>query len=208
MNDAQLRRYTDLPALLYLLINKKLTLLDPTSWDDKNDAYYIEVYRDKEKLATALALCFSEKNETYHHWSVFTSRENGICIVFDRDKLTASLSKRAGIIHGPVKYKTLSRMRKKSSDLKDLPFLKRYAFKDESEYRVIYTSKQRVVKTKNISIPLSCIKKISVNPWAPKQFFNVIRDIIREIDGCSSIPIVKSLLINNKEWMQLAHKTV
>ena len=208
MNNMQLRRYTDLPALLYMLRNKKLTLLDPVSWDDRNDAYYIEVYKDKKNLSTTLALCFSEKTETCHHWSVFTSRENGICIVFDRDELTTSLSNKTSLIYGPVKYKTLNRMRNKSIDLEDLPFLKRYAFKDESEYRVIYTNKRRAVKTKDISIPLSCINKISVNPWAPKQFFHVIRDIIKEIDGCSNIRVGKSSLINNKEWMRLGREIV
>ena len=206
MNVPQLRRYTDLPALLYLLRNKRLTFLDPTLWDDKNDACYIEVYRNKEKLPAVLALCFTEKNETYHHWSVFTSRENGICIVFDRDSLIASLGKEARVIHGPVKYKTLNGMRNRRPRLEDLPFLKRHAFQDESEYRFIYRCKQNNVKTKDISIPLSCISKISVNPWAPSQFFSVIRDVVKEIQGCSSIRIGKSSLINNKEWMRLCQE--
>jgi hypothetical protein len=35
-----LRRYTDLTALLYLLNTKRITLLDSSSWDDKNDSRY------------------------------------------------------------------------------------------------------------------------------------------------------------------------
>ena len=162
----------------------------------------------KKNLSTTLALCFTEKNETYHHWSVFTSRENGICIVFDRDELTASLNKKADIVCGPVEYKTLNKMRNKEIDLENLPFLKRYAFKDESEYRIIYTNKKIDKKIKDVPIPLSCIKKISVNPWAPKQFFYVIRDIIRGIEGCSNIRIGQSSLINNNEWKRLGGSIV
>jgi len=34
---AVLRRYTDIPGLLHVLTYKALTLLDPSSWDDKNE---------------------------------------------------------------------------------------------------------------------------------------------------------------------------
>lgn len=38
-----LRRYTELPALFYMLKNKKVTFLSPTmTWDDKNDFHYIK----------------------------------------------------------------------------------------------------------------------------------------------------------------------
>ena len=49
-----LRRYTDLPALLHLLTEQKLTLFDPKTWDDKNDAFYISLYKEKKKLKTVL----------------------------------------------------------------------------------------------------------------------------------------------------------
>ena len=65
-----LRRYTDLPALLYLLRTRSITLLDPSSWDDKNDSYYLEKYKEKKSLQTVLALCLSTAEETYHHWRV------------------------------------------------------------------------------------------------------------------------------------------
>ena len=43
-----LRRYTDLPAVFYLLRQRKLTLLDPASWNDKNDSYFLELYRERK----------------------------------------------------------------------------------------------------------------------------------------------------------------
>jgi hypothetical protein len=44
------RGYTNIPALLYLLRERKITLLDPASWDDKNDSYFLLLYREKKDL--------------------------------------------------------------------------------------------------------------------------------------------------------------
>ena len=38
MSEKMIRRYTDMPTLVYLLKNKQITLLDPNTWDDKNDS--------------------------------------------------------------------------------------------------------------------------------------------------------------------------
>jgi hypothetical protein len=40
-----LKRYTTLSSALDVLENKRLTLLDPAKWDDRNDTYFIELYR-------------------------------------------------------------------------------------------------------------------------------------------------------------------
>ena len=50
-----LRRYTNIPALIYLLTARKITLLDPASWDDKNDLHFLSLYREKKSLETVLA---------------------------------------------------------------------------------------------------------------------------------------------------------
>lgn len=61
MNTEYLRRYTDLTSLMYLLHKRKITLLDPASWDDKNDSHYLTLYKEKRKLRSVLALCFSRR---------------------------------------------------------------------------------------------------------------------------------------------------
>jgi hypothetical protein len=93
-------------------------------------------------------------------------------------------------------------MRKGGVTIDGLPFLKRYAFADESEYRIIYPSSKDVA-FKHINIPLTAIRKISVNPWAPNVFFEVIKETIRNISGCEDIKIGKSSLIDNKEWRRI-----
>lgn len=201
-NNGMLRRYTDLPGLLCMLTKKKITLLDPNSWDDKNDAYYLELYKKRKNLGSTLALCLTQKNETYHHWSVFTSRENGVCIVFDRDKFESFLDDQANLKHGSVRYMQLGEMQKNTPQIEELPFLKRYAFTDESEYRLVFTS-ERQMKVKDIPLPINAIQKISVNPWAPDAFFEAIKTTIKKLDGCEEIKVGKSFLIDNKEWCRI-----
>jgi hypothetical protein len=66
-----LHRFTNLAAAIHMLRARKITLLDPNTWDDKNDAYFMAEYKRQKGLATLLALCFADCDETYHHWRVF-----------------------------------------------------------------------------------------------------------------------------------------
>lgn len=93
----------------------------------------------------------------------------------------------------------LSKIRGGTATDDDMPFLKRYASSDESEYRIIYPSSTDIA-FKHLDIPLTAIRKTSVNPWASDTFFNIIRETIKNINGCEDIKVGKSSLIDNKEW--------
>lgn len=203
-----LRRYTDLPALLYMLRRKKLTLLSPSSWDDKNDSHFIELYRERKELATVLALCFTEKGETYHHWRVFSSGSGGVCIKFHRKALLDHLSTFKGVRFGHARYAMIDRLRNQAPVLDDLPFLKRYAFSDEEEFRVIYEGANANRDEKDFSLPLSCIAKISISPWAPETLGIAITETIKSIPGCEGLQVGRSSLINNKEWKRIGTNAV
>jgi hypothetical protein len=53
-----IRRYTELPSLIHILRHSDLTMVDPRSWDDKNDSHFLSMYREKRDLKAVLALCF------------------------------------------------------------------------------------------------------------------------------------------------------
>jgi len=198
-DDKFLRRYTDIPALLYLLQNKKLTMLDPSSWDDLNDALYLSIYKEKKHLESVLALCFTEVSETYHHWRVFAGGSSGICIKFLRKQLLRELLKTNGIRYEKIKYPPLDEIRKNEPTCDELPFIKRYGFRDDSEYRIIYESK-KLMKTKDINIPLSCIDRITLSPWIPKKLSTSLKEIIRSLTPDLEIKVFKSTLVSNEEW--------
>jgi hypothetical protein len=141
-----LRRYTDLPAVVHLLRSKQVTLLSPSTWDDRNDRYYMDEFKKRRSLKTLLALCFTEASETYHHWRVFASGCSGVSIEFKKDALLESLPTR-GFSHSPIKYNTIAKLAEANLLVKDLPFTKRHAFRDEREYRIVYTNKDEEMQS-------------------------------------------------------------
>ena len=195
-----LRRYTELPALMYLLQEKKLTLLDPKLWDDGNDSYFLSLYQQKKKLKTVLALCFTRANETYHHWRVFAGGSGGVCIRFKHEELIAAVNKKTGIRSNVVKYKTLPQIKKTKLSIANLPFLKRYAYEHESEFRLVYESKIEELTNLDVDIPLSCIEGITLSPWIHESLFACVRQMLKSIDGCNNLKVARSTLIGNEEW--------
>jgi hypothetical protein len=198
-----LRRYTNLPALLYLLRERKITLLDPAFWDDKNDSYFLMLYREKKQLKSVLALCFTPAFETYHHWRVFADGSSGACITFDRDRLLNAVKKQPGVTAKAVQYLTLNDIRDVNVKARNLPFLKRSAYGDEREFRIIYESQVEAHNTLNIDVPLACIERITLSPWIPAVLSDHVKGTIREMDGCQSLKVFRSTLISNERWKAL-----
>src|SRR5271166_756626 len=166
-------RYTSIPATLDVLCRKQIALLDPENWDDRNDRYYMNLYKDYKKIRGLYGLCASTVTETYHHWRVFTKSENGACIVFNKDRLETRLKTIPDIRFGNINYKTLNQMETHNTDNKVipalLPFLKRKGFKDEAEYRIIAENNSEQSSTYPVNIDLGCIERITINPWLPKS---------------------------------------
>ena len=203
-----LRRYTDLTSVIDLLTHKRLTLLDPASWDDKNDSYFSEHYRERSNYRSVLALCLSTVGETYHHWKVFCGHASGVCIAFDRKLLLDCVDAADGVRHGKVKYMRLEGIAAKPPRLKRLPFIKRYAFRHELEYRLIYESKIETAPTHAIPVPLSTIQSISLSPWMPAPLLAATRLALQAIDECGAVEITRSELISNSLWMQNAERSL
>lgn len=203
MSKMILRRYTDLPALICLLRQRMITLLDPKSWDDSNDSHYLRLYKEKKKLRTVLALCFTQASETYHHWRIFASGSSGACITFNRAELFEAMKKQDGVRQGSVKYLKLTDIRDRILKTQDLPFLKRYAFEHEAEFSVIYQSSIRSITNLDIPLPLSCIERITLSPWIHEGLFAHVKQILRSINGCANLKVVRSTLISNEEWKNL-----
>ena len=84
MSVKAFRRYTNLAAVVHLLQAKAITLLNPATWDDTNDAYFMAEYKRLKQAKTVLALCFAETAETYHHWRVFSHGADGVCLEFNK----------------------------------------------------------------------------------------------------------------------------
>jgi hypothetical protein len=199
-----LRRYTDLCATIDMLKQRRIALLDPTLWDDRNDSYYIRKYKGVRHAKSVLALCLTSGGETYHHWRVFCGHSSGVCVEFDRIQLLDVMKNVEGIRRGAVKYKTLGQIKDPSISLDELPFIKRWAFRDEKEYRLIYESATVEEAVYYVGIPLSAVQGIVLSPWLPPPLLKSTETLLKSIEGCQAINVKRSRLIENEDWKRSA----
>lgn len=199
----KLNRFTSLPVALDMLSKRKITLLSPESWEDNNDAFYLERYREEMRFRSVLAICFSMCSETFHHWRIFSHGSSGVCLEFDKAKLLDSLTGLTGFKSGPVNYRYIHSLRSNRPDIEDWPFLKRKPFEAESEFRIIYETKKDAIRSIDVDIDLSSIRKITLSPWIPESVADSVTTIIKSIEGCSHLEVDKSSLIDNALWREI-----
>jgi hypothetical protein len=199
-----LRRYTELPFLIDLLRSQEVALLDPSNWDDRNDAFFIQQYKKKVQAKGIYALCLAEASETYHHWRVFSSGSGGVCIEFDKRKLIGHTQEVANLVSGAVTYKRIIELNGCGLDNEALPFLKRHVFCDEKEFRLIVANKSTQETFLRIPIALAAIRRITLSPWLPKDVAVSVKAALKQIDGCADLKISHSTLIENEKWKNFA----
>ncbi len=192
-----LRRYTSLSVAIDIIKNSHLVLLDPSSWDDKNDCYFIEIYKERLKRSSVQAACFTKASETYHHWRIFTQGSEGICIEFDRERLEGCLIGQDGIRFDEVEYLTVEQLKRKN--VNDLPFVKRVGYGDEREWRIFSDIQDGDSRTRVVKISPDCISRIIINPWMPSSLASNVRSILKKL-VVSKLKIEKSGLTNSALW--------
>jgi hypothetical protein len=201
---AYLRRYTHLPALVHMLQTKSLTLLDPSAWDDRNDSFYLDEYKRRKSLKSVLALCLSSADESYHYWKVFAGHPSGVCVRLRQGALLKALRKVRGVSVGSMDYRPMTTARRKGLLLEDFPFVKRSAYIDENEVRVLWQSPTESRFGLEIPIPLGCVGRITLSPWLPKPLVDSTKELLHSIDGCSHLEVVRSTIIASEEWKNIA----
>lgn len=199
----KLNRFTTLPVLLDLLQRQKLTLLDPKSWEDKNDSEIILEYKNKKKIKNLFAICLSHGDETIHHWKTFSNGSSGCLIEFDAQKLFAIIDKIPNLKHNEVTYRKLSDIENKSTMLEvdDIPFTKRWPYRCEEEYRIIVECDNETQNVFDIDITLDIIKRITINQQMPETIYKTIKEYLKNLKGNPDSRINRSTLFENKRWI-------
>lgn len=204
-----IRRYTSIAATIDILRRKELPLLDPQTWDDRNDRYFMGLYKDVQKVGGLYGLCAAACSETYHHWRVFTTSADGACIEIKREPLEASLDLLQGIRYGKVNYMLLDRVENLSTtDRPQLPFIKRVGFEPEDEYRIIAETDAVQQSALPIEFPISFINKIYLNPWLPASIAESLIKTIHDVPGCSKLRVSRSHLIDSGRWKRAGDRVV
>lgn len=203
-----LRRYTELPFLIDVLQTREIALVNPQFWDDRNDSYYLQQFGAFTGLGSIFCMCLTETNETYHHWRVFSHGTGGVCIEFHKGMLQEDASKVPDIRSESVIYRTLKDMRQSPPLTDELPFLKRYAFSDEMEFRLFVARKKYKDGVFRIPIRLGTISRIMLSPWLPKPVATQTKNTLKKILGCSRLRIYRSTLVDNESWKRFAQNDV
>lgn len=214
MKKEFLRRYTELRYVLQMLHTGKLAFPDPNSWDDKNDAHFLMAYKEAKHFKSLMAVCFTRVSERHHHWERFTARggnkEEGnepICIEFDKAKLLLSLSNNKHIQSGPVHYSKLVALEKRPPRVERWPFQKRYPYRDEKEFRVIYASPRPAKSPMMLPIDLSAIERIVIGPYADTGRREEIKAMIRAALRRRDPPtITKTTILDNVRWKRIVDR--
>lgn len=201
-DEEYLRRYTELPSLIHMLTYCELTLLDPSSWDDKNDSFYLAQYKEKRKLRSVLALCFTKSKETYHHWRVFAHGSAGVCVTFKRSTIEQAIQSVPRLVLKDVDYLTVDEIKAARPTKTKLPFLKRFGFEPEREVRLLWDSKDDDVQSMPVPFTLSAITRITLSPWLHPSLSDEVKSTLKSIYGCQGLRIYRSTLISNAEWMK------
>ena len=163
----------------------------------------------KKQLKTLLALCFTDAPETSHHWRVFAPGSTGVCIRFNKSKLLDTVDKQTGFQHQKVKYKTFEKLEKRPPLTNILPFLKRYAYRDEEEYRLIYSDKKAKSKQyKHLKINVNIISKIVLSPLLHKSLVASLKETLKSIEGCQRLTIGITTINDSKRWARTGEKSV
>lgn len=196
----KLNRFTTLPVALDLLHRQKLVLLDPVSWDDKNDTEIILEYKRKAKIKSLFALCFTHNSETIHHWKTFANGPSGCCIEFSARKLTEIFKKVKGLRHGLVNYHSIQEAGRLPFKLSEIPFIKRKPYQFEREYRVIWEGNSEAAY-QEIDLPLTVINRITFSQQMPEPVFESVKELLVTNYAALKNKISHSTIYLNKNWV-------
>lgn len=204
-NTGTLFRYTNLASVLHSLRTRTLTLLTPTLWEDENDRYFMEQYQLQSGWGSVLALCFTTASESFHHWKVFAAGQDGVRIHLSADAVRDAVREQNADFR-KVCYRQIRELRNKQLTTEELPFVKRWPYRDEEEFRLVVRCRESLVASKSFDISPTAIQKVVLSPWLHESLHDTVRATIKSVKDCSGIPVHGTTLLKNSEWMSLADK--
>ena len=197
-----LMKYSSLSAAIHILRARALPLLDPSRWDDKNDGHVMRRYAEAMGRGPVRATCFTQSDDTYHHWSVFAGGPDGVRLELDKEKLLASLAD-TDAVFGEMRYLTIPELREASGvAADDLAFVKRQPYADEREFRILTFSATDAA----CPLALSWIRRVTLSPWMPPAVAKSVKAALKETQGCSKLKVYQSTLVGNADWRAAADR--
>jgi hypothetical protein len=194
-------RYTTLPFVLDIIERKRIVLLPPDSWADRSDALVLQKYKNSMGYTCLLALCLAKGSDTIHHWNTFANGPAGCRVIFKEEPLLNAVKKIKGVRTGDVEYIKIKDFARHSKCTTTWPFIKRWPYHCEEEFRMIYESTNARDSKKmelEISIEFEYIHSIMINQSVPPKVFKSIKEFII---SKSNIHVGLSRIHENPAWL-------
>jgi len=201
----KLNRYTTASVLLDMLKRKRIVLRDPSQWEDKNDSEVLAAYKRRKKLPSLFAWCLSHGDETIHHWKTFAGDLEGCCVDFDWEGLVRIFKANPNIRFGPVTYKRFKDLAPFPVAPDDMPFTKRWPYRCEEEYRVIWEGRSRVRRCE-VELDLATIRRVTVSQRMPGDQYKRLREEIRGLLVEPGQNVYRSTIYRNAVWISKLRK--
>jgi hypothetical protein len=197
-----------------MLWRRNLALDSPQLWRnlpalDKNDRGSMEAYQQRTGRMVYV-LCLTTGNETNLYWDSLGGGAD--CrIEFMGRKLVKSLSAGPGIRSGRVVYKKIPELetaiKQNTLNTDDIPFVKRWPYREEKEYRIIWegTKTKNPPPVKEFDISLTSIASITISDTIPETLFNSIKEIIKAAGQAArteDLPRISQVTVHgNNRWL-------
>jgi len=196
-----LSRYTSIPAMLDTLARRRIALLDPSTWLDRNDREMMLAYAAAAPQRRVFAYCMAEGREAAHHWQVYADGGRGARINFDQGRLLAALEGRPEIRHDTVSY-VQWRDLEASLPSDRYPFIKRQVFSSEKEYRIVatVTGEPSDSLSYDVPIPTNCITSVYISGELPAAHFDTLEALIHKNPGFERLRVRHSGLLRSDKW--------
>ena len=201
----KLSRFTTLPVLLDLLRRKKIVLLNPLTWEDRNDAEIILEYKKRKRIHDLFAVCFGIGDETIHHWKTYADGISGCCIEFEEDSLLKSFQGKTNFRWGDVEYMKVNKVENAAIPIERIPFTKRWPYRCENEFRILWEGKTNR-STIDVRIDFNSINKITLSQGIPAEVYKSIKELLRDEIGNQTHKINRSTLYENRRWIKAFRK--
>ncbi len=194
-----LRRYTQLPYLIEMLENRYLVIPSWKKWQDKNDSHSLMEYQRLKEDRYIFALCMTNSAETFHHWQVFTKRQSGVCLTFKKRALSEWARNQNNVKLKKVIYFKMNELDTDTVKPRHLPFVKRWGFRDEQEWRLTYETPESSGLAR-LTLPISALESIDISPMISQQKADNMKDQIRSALSKQKLTITHSELTNSPRW--------
>ena len=109
-----------------------------------------------------------------HHWRVYAGAPSGVQIRFNPPAFTSWVDAHPNATLEKVEYLRVDEFEEITSDLTRFPFLKRKAFRDEDEIRLIVEDTETVRMASSLPFDLTIIEEIKLSPWLAEPLVETI----------------------------------